>query len=177
MVAVSLVFFLVSLVPTIQELNRMAQGADRLIETLNRELPETLGALRSTTQELNQLTEDLGDGVESAKQIVKQVDRTLESTEKQLTQARVTSQSAIAGVKAAWNTFFQSSQESSKRNTASKRQTTSTRSTPEHRRTDVGLPKSGKPTSHDSSHHDAASLTPIEPKVPDPIPVPDEVQE
>lgn len=107
MVAVSLVIFLASLLPTIQELNRAVRGAEHLIETLNRELPTTLDALRSTSRELNHLTKDMGDGVESAKQIVKQVDRSLEETEKQLVQARITSQSAIAGAKAAWNAFFQ----------------------------------------------------------------------
>ncbi|MEM7773604.1 MAG: hypothetical protein AAGA75_27395 [Cyanobacteria bacterium P01_E01_bin.6] len=119
MVAVSLVIFLASLLPTIQELNRAVRGAEHLIETLNRELPTTLDALRSTSRELNHLTEDLGDGVESAKQIVQQVDRGLEETEKQLVQARITSQSAIAGAKAAWNAFFQVDRNRAKQPTSS----------------------------------------------------------
>lgn len=106
MLTVSLAVFLAILLPTVQELNRTARSAERLFDTLNRELPATLDALRSTSRELTDLTEDFGDGVKSAKQIVQQVDRNLESTEKQLYQARITSQSAIAGIKVAWKTFF-----------------------------------------------------------------------
>ncbi len=102
----SVAVFLAILIPAIQELGRTARSVEKLLDTLNRELPPTLDALRATSEELSSLTEDVGDGVESAKQIVQQVDRSLDATEKQFMQARITSQSAIAGLKAAWQTFF-----------------------------------------------------------------------
>lgn len=104
----SVAVFLALLVPAIQELNRTARSAEKLLDTLNRELPPTLDALKATSAKLSGLTEDLGDGVKSAKQIVQQVDRSLGATEKQVTQVRIASQSAIAGIQVAWRTFFRS---------------------------------------------------------------------
>jgi uncharacterized protein YoxC len=105
LVAASLTTVLVAFIPTLQELARAARSAEKFFDTLSRELPPTLNAIRNTSLEVTDLTEDVSEGVKSASQVVKQVDQSLDSARKQAQNIQVSTRSLVVGVKAAWKTF------------------------------------------------------------------------
>jgi hypothetical protein len=109
LVAVSLTAVLVAALPAFRELARAARSAEKLFDTLSRELPPTLEAIRLTGLEITDLTGDVSEGVQSAGQVVKQVDQSLRGAKKQAKQAQSATRSVFAGVKAAWKTFQQPS--------------------------------------------------------------------
>jgi len=102
LVAVSLTAVLIAALPALQELARAARSAEKLFDTLNRELPPTLEAIRLTGLEISNLTDDMSEGVQGAGRIVRQVDDSIRSVKKQARKAQVSTRSLVAGVKAAW---------------------------------------------------------------------------
>lgn len=96
---------LVALIPAIAELRRAARSIEQLAETLSRDLPPTLEAIRLTGTEINELTDDVGDGVRSASQAIEQVDRGLDTAKTQVKNARITARSLFAGLRTAWTTW------------------------------------------------------------------------
>jgi hypothetical protein len=105
LVAASLTAVLVAAIPALQELARAARSAEKLFDTLSRELPPTLDAIRMTGLEITDLTDDVSEGVKSAGQVVKQVDRSLDSARKQAQNLEIGTRSVFVGVKAAWKSF------------------------------------------------------------------------
>lgn len=105
LVAVSLTAVLVAAVPALQELARAARSAEKLFDTLRREFPPTLEAIRLTGLEISELTDDLNEGVKSATEVVKQVDHSLSSARQQANKVSVGTRSVVAGVRAAWQTW------------------------------------------------------------------------
>lgn len=105
LVAVSLTAVLVAAIPALQELARAARSAEKLFDTLSRELPPTLNAIRTTGMEITDLTDDVSEGVKSASQVVQQVDQSLDSAKKQAQNVQIGTRSIFVGVKAAWKTF------------------------------------------------------------------------
>ncbi len=105
LVATSLTAVLVAAIPALQEVARAARSAEKLFDTLSRELPPTLEAIRTTGLEITDLTEDVSEGVKSAGQVVKQVDQSLDGARKQAQNLQVGTRSVFVGVKAAWKTF------------------------------------------------------------------------
>jgi uncharacterized protein YoxC len=105
LVAASLTAVLVAAIPALQELARAARSAEKLFDTLSRELPPTLEAIRTTGMEITDLTDDVTEGVKSAGQVVKQVDQSLDGARKQAQNIQVGTRSTFAGIKAAWKTF------------------------------------------------------------------------
>ena len=99
---ISLTAVLLVTIPALQEVARAARSAEKLFDTLNREFPPTLDAIRLTGQEINQLTEELDRGVESATGIVKQVDKAIVNTKEQVQQAQVNTRRFAIGFRAAW---------------------------------------------------------------------------
>ncbi|MCC3433159.1 MAG: DUF948 domain-containing protein, partial [Microcoleus sp. PH2017_04_SCI_O_A] len=63
LVAVSLTAVLVTLIPAVQALARAARSVEKLADTLAREFPPTLEAIRLTGLEISELTDDVSDGV------------------------------------------------------------------------------------------------------------------
>lgn len=108
LVAASLTAVLVAAIPALQELARAARSAEKLFDTLYKELPPTLDSIRMTSLEITDLTDDVSEGVKSAGQVVKQVDQTLDSAKKQAQNVQVGTRSIIVGVKAAWKSFTRS---------------------------------------------------------------------
>lgn len=108
MVAVSLTAVLVAALPALQELGRAARSAEKLFDTLNRELPPTLEAIRLTGMEISDLTDEVGEGVQSANRVVKQVDQSVSGVKKQAQKAQVSTRSVFSGVKVAWKVFTRS---------------------------------------------------------------------
>ncbi|MDZ8184900.1 MAG: DUF948 domain-containing protein [Nostoc sp. ChiSLP02] len=105
LVATSLTAVLVAAIPALQELARAARSAEKLFDTLSRELPPTLDAIRLAGLEINDLTDDVSQGVKSASQVVKQVDQSLDTARKQAQNLQVGTRSILVGVKAAWRNF------------------------------------------------------------------------
>jgi uncharacterized protein YoxC len=108
LVAVSLTAVLVVAIPAFQELGRASRSATKLFDTLNRELPPTLEAIRLTSLELTELTDDMSQGVQNVGQVAQQVNEGVSGVTKQAKQAGVTTRSVFVGVKAAWKTFNRS---------------------------------------------------------------------
>jgi methyl-accepting chemotaxis protein len=104
-VAIGIAAVLLTLIPALRELGRAAQSAEKLFDTLNRELPPTLEAIRLTSLELTELTDDLTDSIQSMGQVAQQVDSTVSTAKAQAKQVTVTSKSVAAGFKAAWQSL------------------------------------------------------------------------
>ncbi|MEH2349682.1 MAG: DUF948 domain-containing protein [Nostoc sp.] len=105
LVATSLTAVLVAAIPALQELARAARSAEKLFDTLSRELPPTLEAIRVTGLEITDLTDDVSEGVKSASQVAKQVDQSLDSVRIQAQNLQVGTRSIFVGAKAAWRNF------------------------------------------------------------------------
>lgn len=105
LVSFSLFAVLLVTIPTLQEVARAARSAEKLFDTLNREFPPTLEAIRLTGKEVGELTDELNQGINNATGVVEQVDRGLVTAKKQAQQVQQNSIGAIAGVKAAWKTW------------------------------------------------------------------------
>jgi hypothetical protein len=115
LVAASLTAVLVVALPAFQELARAARSAEKLFDTLSRELPPTLEAIRLTGLEISDLTDDLSEGVQSAGDVVKQVDQSLVGVRRQAQRASITSRGIMAGFKAAWKSWTRKSSPTSAR--------------------------------------------------------------
>ncbi len=105
LVAVSLTAVLIALLPAVQALARAARSVEKLADTLSREFPPTLEAIRLTGMEISELTDDVSESVQSAGEVVKQVDQSLGTAKKQAQKVQVTTRSLVTGVKAAWKTL------------------------------------------------------------------------
>jgi len=105
LVSFSLFAVLIVTIPTLQEVGRAARSAEKLFDTLNREFPPTLEAIRLTGKEVGELTDDLNQGISNATGVVKQVDRGLVTAKQQAQQVQQGSVGLIAGAKAAWKVW------------------------------------------------------------------------
>lgn len=105
LVAISLTAVLMVAVPAIQEVGRAARSVEKLFDTLSRDLPPTLEAIRLTGLEISELTDDVTDSVKTATQAAKQVEESLADMRQQAQTAQGTTRSVVAGVRAAWQTF------------------------------------------------------------------------
>ncbi len=105
LVAVCLAAVLVAALPALQELARAARSIEKLADTLNRELPPTLEAIRLTGLEISDLTDDISGGVQNASSVARQVDQGLSGARQQAKEVKVTTRSVVAGLKAAWRTW------------------------------------------------------------------------
>ena len=105
LVAVSLTAVLVVTIPAIQELARAARSAEKLFDTLSRELPPTLESIRLTGMEISDLTDEMNKGVQSASHAIKQVDDSLDDAKQQARKVKVTVNSVVVGIKAGWKTL------------------------------------------------------------------------
>ncbi len=105
LVAASLTAVLVAAMPALRELARASRSAEKFFDTLSRELPPTLDAIRMTSLEITDLTDDVSEGVKSAGQVVKQVDESLDNAKKQAQNVQIGTLSLVVGMKTAWKTF------------------------------------------------------------------------
>ena len=98
LVAISLIALLTVAILTLQELARAARSAEKLLDSLNQELPTTLRDLRLTSKELSILSDEVSGGVQSAHRVVKQVDQGLSEAKAQAQKAQVGTRSLLAGL-------------------------------------------------------------------------------
>ncbi|NES73218.1 MAG: hypothetical protein F6K24_52535 [Okeania sp. SIO2D1] len=113
LVALSLTTVLVAALPALKELSRAARSAEKLFDTLNREFPPTLEAIRLTGLEISELTDDMNEGVKSASGVIKQVDKSISGVKKQAQNVQVRTRGLFVGVKAAWRTWKRASRKRS----------------------------------------------------------------
>jgi len=109
LVAVSLTAVLIVAVPAVKELARAARSAEKLFDTLNRELPPTLESIRLTGMEISDLTDDVSQGVQRASKVAKQLDQGIETAREQAKGVQGTTKSVLTGLKVAWKQFKQPS--------------------------------------------------------------------
>lgn len=119
LVALSLVMVLAALVPAVRELRRAARSVEKLADTLSRELPPTLEAIRLTGLEITELTEEMGEGVRNAGEVVQQVNQGMTRAKQQTQAVRTNTRSVFAGVKAAWKTWNRQSPRTRRRRSES----------------------------------------------------------
>ena len=105
LVAISLTAVLAAAFPAFLELGRTARSAEKLLDTLNRELPRTLEALRKTGGELSDLSDELEDSLKGAKNIIQHTEKGITTTQKQIRQVNHRSRSAWKGLLVAWRVF------------------------------------------------------------------------
>lgn len=105
LVAISLTGVLVTAIPALQELSRAARSAEKFFDTLNKEFPPTLEAIRLTNIQLTELSDEVKDGVKSASGTFQQIDRSILTTKKQVQKATISTRSFIVGIKAAWKSL------------------------------------------------------------------------
>ena len=105
LVAASLSAVLIAALPALQALARAARSLEKLADTLSREFPPTLETIRMTGLEISELTDDVSEGVQSAGQVVKQVDRSIDTAKKQAQKVQSTTGNIFTGFKVAWKTF------------------------------------------------------------------------
>lgn len=139
-VALSLTIAVVVAIPAIRELGRAARSAEKLFDTLSRELPPTLEAIRLTGMEISDLTDDMSSGVQSAGQVVNKVDRSLEGARQQAQRVQSTAGRMVTGVRAAWRSLTRSGS----------RNSLPTRRSPDR------LPPSRPPAVYEDSEYDSS---------------------
>ncbi len=105
LVSVSLTAVLVMALPALQELGRAARSAEKLFDSLNREFPPTLEAIRLTGLEISELTDDLNQGVRTVEEVAQTVDRGVTITKEGAKKVQGGSKRLLAGVKAAWRSW------------------------------------------------------------------------
>lgn len=90
----------------LRELARAARSAEKLLDTLNRELPATLQDIRLTGRDLSGLSDEVTGSVKSARNVVEQVDKGLVEAKVQAQKAQITTRSLMAGATAALRVLF-----------------------------------------------------------------------
>ena len=100
LVVVCLTILLLTAIPAFQELSKAANSITRLADTLTRELPATLEAIRMTGLELSELSDELNQGAKNAGEAVKQVNDGIKGVRQGASSASIATKSAFAGIKA-----------------------------------------------------------------------------
>lgn len=114
-VALSAIAVVLAALPMLREMQRTARSAQQLFNTLDRDLPPTLEAIRLTGLELTELTDELNEGVSHATHVVKQVDVGLTQANQQAQRLQIGGRSLAAGLGAAWQTWRRSGQRGDRR--------------------------------------------------------------
>ncbi len=107
LVVISLTAVLLVAIPTFRELGRAARSAEKFFDTLGRELPPTLEAIRLTGLEITELTDDVTEGVQSAGQVVQQVNQSLSTAQTGAKRLNTGTKSFLAGARAAWQAWME----------------------------------------------------------------------
>ncbi|ELS31567.1 MULTISPECIES: hypothetical protein [Pseudanabaena] len=100
LVVICLTILLLTAIPAFQELAKAANSIIRLADTLTRELPATLEAIRMTGLELSELSDELNQGAKNAGEAVKQVNDGIKGVRQSASSATIATKSAFAGIKA-----------------------------------------------------------------------------
>lgn len=96
---------LVTLLPAVRQLAEAGKSVQLFFDTLQRDLPPTLEALRLTGLEVSEIANSVDDGVKGASNIVKKVDNSLDGARAQSQNIGITTRSVAAGLRAGWKAF------------------------------------------------------------------------
>lgn len=140
-------------IPTILELARAARSAEKLLESLNRELPATLNALKQTGTGLSDLADEVTDGVQSANHLVKQVDQGLDEVRQQAQRAQITTRSTWVGLQTAWQVLTEQSPRKKRRRRPPTRRPSSSISQTQSPKPISARPESSKTVPEKYSNH------------------------
>ncbi|MEM6252473.1 MAG: DUF948 domain-containing protein [Cyanobacteria bacterium P01_D01_bin.156] len=121
LLALGLIALVCVSVPALIGLSRAARSAEKLFDTLDRELPRTLEAMRHTGADLSGLADDMTDGISSARNIVKHVDHGISDVRQQAVQAQRTTRSVAMGFRAAWRVLTKPAKPSKKSSRSKRR--------------------------------------------------------
>ncbi len=105
LVVISLTAVLMVAIPALRELGRAARSAEKFFDTLGRELPPTLEAIRLTGLEIVELTDDVTEGVQSAGQVAQQVTQSIATAQTGAKRLNTGTKTLFAGARAAWRTW------------------------------------------------------------------------
>lgn len=101
----ALLILMVALLPFLQQLQRTATAAERLLALLERELPPILGNVRETTGEIKGVSSELDDGLKKVNQAANSVGSGLSIVQQQVGGAGQNARALLAGVTTAWQVF------------------------------------------------------------------------
>ncbi len=105
LVVISLTAVLMVAIPAMRELGRAARSAEKFFDTLGRELPPTLEAIRLTGLEIVELTDDVTEGVQSAGQVAQQVNQSIATAQTGAKRLNTGTKTFMAGARAAWQAW------------------------------------------------------------------------
>jgi len=105
LVAVSLTALLVVAIPALKELAQAGRSVQKLADTLSRELPPTLEAIRLTGLEISELSDELTQSAKNAGDAVKQVNDGIKGVKEKAQNVGIQTKSTFAGLKAGWQAF------------------------------------------------------------------------
>ncbi len=105
LVVISLTAVLMVAIPALRELGRAARSAEKFFDTLGRELPPTLEAIRLTGLEIVELTDDVTEGVQSAGQVAQQVNQSIATAQTGAKRLNTGTKTFFAGARAAWRAW------------------------------------------------------------------------
>ncbi|MEI6429533.1 MAG: DUF948 domain-containing protein [Pseudanabaena sp. ELA607] len=108
LVVVCFTILLLTAIPAFQELAKAGRSVSKLAETLSRELPPTLEAIRLTSLEITELGEELNQSAKSAGEAVKQVNESLQTVRRSADNASTVTRSALTAIKTLGTTGLQS---------------------------------------------------------------------
>ncbi|MFN5856662.1 MAG: DUF948 domain-containing protein [Pseudanabaenaceae cyanobacterium] len=98
LVVVCFTVLLLTAIPAFQELAKAGRSVSKLAETLSRELPPTLEAIRLTSLEITELGEELNQSAKSAGEAVKQVNESLQTVRRSADNASTVTRSALTAI-------------------------------------------------------------------------------
>ncbi|MBD2232910.1 DUF948 domain-containing protein [Phormidium tenue] len=124
LVVISLTAVLMVAIPAMRELGRAARSAEKFFDTLGRELPPTLEAIRLTGLEIVELTDDVTEGVQSAGQVVQQVNQSIATAQTGAKRLNTGTKTFMAGARAAWQAWTKEPSPQPPRRPAKSAQTT-----------------------------------------------------
>lgn len=105
LVVICLTAVLITAIPAFRELARAGRSVARLAETLSRELPPTLEAIRLTGLEISELSDELNQGAKTASEAVQQVNEGIKSVRRTTSSAATATRSAFARLKSGWQSL------------------------------------------------------------------------
>lgn len=105
LVSISLTAVLVAAFPAFLELARVARSAEKILDTLQQELPAILESLRLTGEEVTELTNDVNTGVKRATQAVQRFDQGMTTARNQSQEVKKQTRGVLTGVRVAWQTW------------------------------------------------------------------------
>jgi len=106
LLAAALLVLMVALLPFLQQLQRTATAAERLLNILERELPTVLGNVRDTTGELKDVTSELDTGLKRVNKAADAVGSGVTVAQKQLSGLSLQARALWAGAGTAWQVLI-----------------------------------------------------------------------